>query len=128
MSVHDAGDIAWTDLDPVRGTEQGKRRPALVLTSRRYNELSGRAVICPITSQGGDWPFNVPLPPGLKTHGFVLVDQVRAVDRASRLFRRIETAPAQLMSDVRAMLAVILGIEPTALTGIRSDLERSADL
>ncbi|MBI5130162.1 MAG: type II toxin-antitoxin system PemK/MazF family toxin [Rhodopseudomonas palustris] len=122
MPVHDAGDIACADLDPVRGTEQGKRRPALVLTSRRYNELSGRAVICPITSSAGEWPFNVPLPEGLRTHGVVLVDQVRAVDRASRVFRKIESAPAQLMSDVRAMLAVVLGIEPTALTGFRIDL------
>jgi mRNA interferase MazF len=117
MSVHDAGDIAWADLDPVRGTEQGKRRPALVMTSRRYNERSGRAVICPITSSGGDWPFNVPLPGGLKTRGVVLVDQVRAVDRASRVFRRIESAPAQLMLDVRIMLATILGIDVTALPG-----------
>jgi mRNA interferase MazF len=124
MPVHDAGDIAWADLDPVRGTEQGKRRPVLVLTSRRYNERSGRAVICPITSSGGDWPFNVPLPSGLTTRGVVLVDQVRAVDRASRLFRKIESAPAPLMAAVRSMLAVILGIETTALTGFPSDEQR----
>jgi mRNA interferase MazF len=115
MPVHDAGDIAWAELDPVQGTEQGQRRPALVMTSRRYNERSGRAVICPITSSGGDWPFNVPLPDGLKTRGVVLVDQVRAVDRASRVFRRIESAPPQLMLDVRIMLATILGIDVTAL-------------
>jgi mRNA interferase MazF len=114
MPVHDAGDIAWADLDPVRGTEQGKRRPALVLTSREYNEKSGRAVICPITSSRGDWPFNVPMPGGLKTRGVVLVDQVRAVDRASRVFRKIESAPPQLMLDVRIMLATILGIDVTA--------------
>ncbi|CAN5139702.1 endoribonuclease MazF [soil metagenome] len=121
MSVHDAGDIAWADLDPVRGAEQGERRPALVMTSRRYNELSGRAVICPITSSGSDWPFNVPLPGGLKTRGVVLVDQVHAVHRASRVFRRIETAPAQLMLDVRLMLAMILGIDVSIMPRLSGD-------
>lgn len=119
MPVHDAGDIAWADLDPVLGSEQGERRPVLVMTARDYNDLSGRAVICPISSSAGDWPFNVPLPEGLKTRGTVLVDQVRAVHGSSRLFRKIESAPTQLMTDVRAMLAVILGIEVAAWSGYR---------
>jgi mRNA interferase MazF len=121
MSVHDAGDIAWTDLDPVRGTEQGERRPALIITSRRYNELSGRVVICPITSTSGNWPFNIPLPKELKTRGVVLVDQVRAIHRVSRVFRRIETAPAKLMMDVRIMLCGLLGIDLAAVPGLSDD-------
>lgn len=111
MPVHDAGDIAWAELDPVLGAEQGERRPVLVVTSRSYNELSGRTVICPISSSAGDWPFNVPLPVGLRTRGMVMVDQVRAVHAASRLFRKIETAPEKLMLDVRTTLATIFGIE-----------------
>lgn len=120
MYVHDAGDIAWADLDPVRGTEQGERRPALIMTSRRYNDMSGRAIICPITSHG-DWPFNIPLPEGLKTRGVVLVDQVRAVHRVSRVFRRIESAPVKLMLDVRIMLCGIIGIDIEALPGLSDD-------
>lgn len=117
MADHDAGDIAWADLEPVRGTEQGKRRPALVMTSRDFNQRSGHAVICPIASNGENWPFNVPLPPGLKINGVVLVDQVRAVDLASRVFRKIETVPPQLMLDVRIMLATILEIDMAAVLG-----------
>lgn len=119
MPVHDAGDIVWADLDPVLGTEQGERRPVLVITAHDYNDLSGRAVICPISSSAGEWPFNVPLPEGLKTRGMVLVDQIRAVHGPSRLFRKIERAPSPLMKDVRTMLAVILGIEAATLSGYR---------
>jgi mRNA interferase MazF len=79
-------------------------------------------VICPISSSAGDWLFNVPLPAGLKTHGVVLVDQVRAVHAASRIFRRIESAPAQLMLDVRIMLAMILGIDLNAVASVRNDV------
>ena len=110
MSVHDAGDIAWTDLDPVRGTEQGERRPALIITSRRYNELSGRSVICPITSKRRDWSTNVNLPQGLKTEGTVLVDQIRWVDRSQHVFDFIETVPQAVLIEVRAKLAALLDI------------------
>ena len=34
----DAGDIAWIELDPVLGSEQAGRRPALVLSHRIYHE------------------------------------------------------------------------------------------
>lgn len=121
MAIHDAGDIAWADLGPVRGTEQGDRRPALILTSRDYNEKSGRAIICPISSKGA-WPFNVPMPDGLTTRGLVLVDQVRAVHYASRVFRRIETAPAQLVLDVHTMLVTILGMDVEAVVRRRDDI------
>ncbi len=46
----DAGDIAWIDLDPVRGTEQSGRRPAIVLTDAGFNARYARSIVCPITS------------------------------------------------------------------------------
>jgi hypothetical protein len=35
--VPEAGDIVWLDFDPQAGREQGRRRPALVLTDQTYN-------------------------------------------------------------------------------------------
>jgi mRNA interferase MazF len=107
----DAGDIAWVDFDPVKGTEQAGRRPALILTSSGYHQRSRRSVVCPITSAESVWAFNVLLPPGLKTRGSVMVDQVRVVERADRMFGIIETAPEQLLSDVRGRLAALLGFD-----------------
>jgi mRNA interferase MazF len=107
----DVGDIAWVDLDPVKGSEQAGRRPALVLSSVTYHDASRRAVICPITSAARPWPFNVPLPAGLQTTGVVLVDQVRTIDRSIRMFDVIERVPASLLSDVRGRLAALLGFD-----------------
>src|ERR1700761_8517046 len=39
------GDIAWVELDPVKGSEQAGRRPALIVSERIYHEASKRAVI-----------------------------------------------------------------------------------
>lgn len=108
--MHAAGDIAWAELDPVLGTEQAGRRPALVLTDRDYNARSTRIVICPITKRARDWPFEVHLPEGLKTGGVVLVDQVRTIDRSLRLFDVIEAVPPTFLGDVRGRLAALLGI------------------
>lgn len=106
-----AGDIFWVEPDPVSGTEQAGRRPALMLSSAGYHEKSSRAVVCPITRSPGNWAFNVSLHPGMRTVGVVLVDQVRTIHRPSRLFDFIETAPTLLLADVRARLAVLVGLE-----------------
>ena len=49
--VPDTGDIAWLDFDPQAGREQGRRRPALVLTDQNYNRASGLMIVCPLTSK-----------------------------------------------------------------------------
>lgn len=109
----DVGDIAWIDFDPVRGTEQAGRRPGLVLTPRSYHEQSKRAVVCPITSNARAWPFNVKLPEGLRTEGVVLVDQLRVIDRTQRMFAIVERVPNELLVEVRAKLAALLGVDTT---------------
>lgn len=107
----EAGDIAWVDLDPIKGTEQAGRRPALVVSDLIYHGASRRAVICPISRSERPWPFNVRLPPGLQTRGAVLVDQIRVIERDERTFDIIERAPRELMSEVRGRLAALLGFD-----------------
>lgn len=114
----DLGDIAWVEFDPVLGTEQAGRRPALVLSNRNYHEESWRAVVCPITTKVRVWPFNVLLPEGMKTSGVVLVDQVRAIDRSKRMFEVIERAPERLVTEVQGRIAALIGISrPVGVTG-----------
>ena len=112
----DAGDIAWVDFDPARGTEQAGRRPALVLSPRSYHEQSKRALVCPITSKTRAWPFNVNLPKGMRTEGVVLVDQLRVIDRTQRMFAIVEHVPEALLIEVRAKLAALLGVDVTVST------------
>jgi mRNA interferase MazF len=50
----------------------------------------------------------VPLPPGMKTQGSVLVDQIRTIERGDRIFEIIERAPAEVLSEVRGRLAALL--------------------
>ena len=113
------GDIAWVELDPVKGGEQAGRRPALIVSDRLYHEVSRRALICPISRTDRPWPFNVPLPGGLKTDGAVLVDQIRAIDRNARMFDIIERAPTKVVAEVRGRLAALLGFDLLSARGER---------
>lgn len=110
MTSLQAGDIVWADFEPVRGHEQGGVRPAIVLTSGEFHENSTKAIVCPITRNPVPWPTKVGLPEGMETKGFVLADQIRTLHRASRGFRFIERAPAEVLADVRAIVGELLGI------------------
>ena len=62
VAAPDAGDIIWLDfLQPV-ANEPAARRPALVLSPRIFNELTGRCIACPITRGDRDWSFHVSIP------------------------------------------------------------------
>ena len=88
MPAHDVGDIAWVESRPGARYGAGEASAGACPDLAGYlNETLRRAVICPISTKLGDWPFNVPLPPGLKTKGWCMVDQVRSIDRAERMFR-----------------------------------------
>jgi mRNA interferase MazF len=110
MTFPKAGDIGWIDLDPVRGTEQAGRRPAIILTEEAFNARDQRSIVCPITSNISPWPTKVLLPEGMKTRGAILADQPRSVHRAGRGFRFIERAPESVLAEVRAILAALLRI------------------
>ena len=55
--VPERGNIVWLSFSPQLGREQAGRRPALVLSPRRYNERVGLALVCPITSRAKGYPF-----------------------------------------------------------------------
>src|SRR6266542_6702423 len=107
----ESGDIVWVEFDPVRGTEQAGRRPAVVLSDRTYHEVSRRSIVCPLTTRARPWSFNIPLPDGMRTKGVVLVDQVRTVDRNERMFGIVEKVPDEVLADVRGMIAALVGLD-----------------
>lgn len=105
-----AGEVIWVDFSPTVGTEQSGRRPALVISEEDFNRRSGRAVVLPITSKYRPFPFQVSLPPEAPVAGAVLVDQVRTIDWRARFAKPAGAAPAELLDEVRARLAPVLGL------------------
>jgi mRNA interferase MazF len=105
-----AGDIIWLDfLQPV-ANEQAGRRPALVLSPRAFNELTGRCIACPITRRERDWSFHVAIPDGHEVNGVVQVDQLRSASWEQRGSRFICKAPAEVVDEARAKLKPLLSL------------------
>ncbi|MGH2461924.1 MAG: type II toxin-antitoxin system PemK/MazF family toxin [Chloroflexota bacterium] len=51
------GAIVWAELDPVRGHEQGGRRPVLIISNDVINVRSGTVITLAITSQPQRAPY-----------------------------------------------------------------------
>ncbi len=107
--VPDAGDIVWLDFDPQAGREQGRRRPALVLTDSGYNRASGLFVVCPLTSKRKPYPFSLPVVVD-KVEGAVLVDHLKSMDWKVRAVKFHSRADPALLNRVRGYIAVFLRI------------------
>ena len=107
------GDIYLVSLDPISGHEQRGTRPVLVVSPGPFNRLTKTPVVLPITT-GGNFArtagFAVSLTgAGTTTTGVVRCDQPRALDLGSRNARKLECVPTEIVEDVLAKLATILG-------------------
>jgi mRNA interferase MazF len=99
------GEIWQVDLDPVRGSEANKQRPAVIVSNDRANATAtrlGRGVITvvPVTSNIDKvYPFQVLLSAadtGLAVDSKAQAEQVRSV-ATQRLLRRLgRVSPAEL--------------------------------
>jgi mRNA interferase MazF len=103
-----SGDIIWLDFLQSVGNEQAGRRPALVLSPRAFNELTGRCIACPITRRDRAWSFQVAIPEGQGVSGVVQTDQLRSASWEQRGSRFVCDAPAGVLDDVRAKLRALL--------------------
>jgi len=108
--VPDAGDLVWLTFDPQKGREQAGRRPALVLSPAAYNAKSSLALVCPVTSRVKGYPFEVLLPAGLAVSGVVLADHIKSLDWKERHAELAGRVPAQVLDEIRARLAPLLGL------------------
>lgn len=102
------GELRLVDLDPVRGAEADKRRPAVIVSNDAANTTAarlGRGVltVVPITSTVDRiHPFQVLLPAGaggLPQDSKAQAEQVHSLD-AKRIGERLGRLPDRLMASL----------------------------
>lgn len=109
--VPELGDIIKMDFGPGQaGHEQAGWRPALVLSPKTYNKAVGLALVVPITSRIKGYPFEVNLPSNFKIGGTVLADAIKSIDWRVRKARLQDRVPADVLKQVQAKVAVLLGL------------------
>lgn len=109
------GDVFTVDLEPVRGAEQGKRRPAVVIQNDIGNRYSPTIIVAAITSTlRPDFDVNVIIRApegGLTNDSTVLLNQIRTVDR-SRLGRYWGRLTPTTMASIDRALLISLALTP----------------
>jgi len=98
------GDLIALTFDPQAGHEQKGRRPALVISNDLFNRRTGLAIVCPVTNTQRNFPFHVALPEGSSVTGFVMVEQVKAIDFRARRARFLDKIPVHVLNEVLSIL------------------------
>ncbi|MBE5815654.1 MAG: type II toxin-antitoxin system PemK/MazF family toxin [Clostridiales bacterium] len=106
------GDIYMARLDPVIGSEQGGRRPVLIVQNDRGNRYSPTVIVVPLTGseKKGRLPTHVLLPGGeggVQKPSVVLCEQVRTLEK-TRLTRYMGSLSQEKLKEVEAALSVSL--------------------
>jgi len=98
------GDFIAVTFDPQSGHEQRGRRPALVVSNTLFNEQTGLAVVCPLTTTDRGYPFHVAVTKNRNMKGFVMVEQVKSIDYQARQVKLIGKASDELLDEVLSIL------------------------
>nr|MBW4056638.1 endoribonuclease MazF [Pseudomonadota bacterium] len=100
-------DVVWLNFEPHVGHEHEGHRPALVLSSKEYNERIGLMLCCPMTNQVKGYPFEV-LVDGNPKKGAILIDQVKSMDwkeREAELKGKVtKDTMAEVIGKIKALL------------------------
>jgi mRNA interferase MazF len=112
------GEIRLVDLDPARGSEANKRRPAVIVSNDGANGTAfrlnrGVVTVVPVTSNVDRvHPFQVLLPAavcGLPADSKAQAEQVRSV-AIERVGRRMGQLTAPLLADLDEALRLHLAL------------------
>ncbi len=102
------GEIRLVDLDPVRGNEANKRRPAVIVSNDRANSIAARlgrgvVTVVPVSSRTDRiFPFQAFLPTavtGLRQDSKAQAEQVRSI-AVERLGPVLGRYPADVMAQL----------------------------
>lgn len=107
------GDLWSAELDPVRGHEQGRRRPCAIVSADVFNRgRHGLVVICPLTRTEYHSPLHIEVPKGeggLRARSFVLCEQIRTIS-SERLVSRVGGLRPGSLARIDEGLRVLLNL------------------
>ncbi|MFH1246885.1 MAG: type II toxin-antitoxin system PemK/MazF family toxin [Candidatus Micrarchaeota archaeon] len=113
--IIERGDIVLTDLEPVKGSEQGKLRPCLVIQNNIGNCVASTTIVAALTSNTEkQYPFTVFVnrsEANLPKDSLVLCNQIRTISKEHRIKKKLGTLNIETMKEVDEALKTSLGIE-----------------
>lgn len=108
--IPERNEIIWLDFEPVKGKEIGKFRPALVLSSKGYNQQTGLLICCPISTSIRGQATEVSVN-NLDKPSVVAASLIQTLSWKDRKAKRITTAENGVMENVLLRLMPLIGAE-----------------
>ena len=107
------GDIYLANLNPYKGSEQGGKRPVIIIQNDVGNHYSPTVIVAAVTSRffkKRALPTHVPLDnEELEKNSLALLEQIRTIDK-SRLIRKIGRVPEEKMKEINQAIHVSLSL------------------
>jgi mRNA interferase MazF len=110
------GEIYFADLGEAFGSEQGGRRPVIIVQNDVGNEYAPTVIVAPITSRAKTHlPTHLPLSniAGIRAGSIALAEQLRTIDKG-RLTKYIGSLPLVGLRLMDAALLKSLGLDRKA--------------
>lgn len=108
--VPDRNEIIWLDFEPTKGKEIGKYRPALVLSSKAYNQQTGLIICCPISTSIRGGSTEVPLN-NLDQPSVVAASLIQTLSWKDRKAKAITSAEKGVMEQVLIRIIPLIGAD-----------------
>lgn len=108
--IPDRNEIIWLDFEPTKGKEIGKYRPALVLSSKAYNQQTGLLICCPISTsvRGGSTEVSIN---NLNQPSVVASSLIQAFSWKAGKAKYITTAEKGVMEQVLIRIIPLIGAD-----------------
>lgn len=107
------GDIYLANLNPYKGSEQGGKRPVIIIQNDVGNHYSPTVIVTAVTSRffkKRALPTHVLLDNAeLEKNSLALLEQIRTIDK-SRLIRKIGRVPEETMKEIDRAIFVSLAL------------------
>jgi len=107
------GDVWLTDFGVPVGHEQGRTRPAVVLSSDDWNRHATTLTVLPLTRTWHGYPTRVEIEPdevnGLDATSYARCEDIRAISKR-RLVQRLGTVDVAAMAAVARTLRTFLEV------------------
>ena len=109
------GEVWLVDLEPVRGHEQGRQRPALIVSNDQFNNgPAGLVVVVPLTTKERPrMPLRVRIDPpegGLRETSFAICEAVRSISRDRLLGEARGTISPRSLASVAYRVRALLDL------------------
>jgi len=108
--VPERNHIIWLDFEPTKGLEVGKYRPALVLSSQKYNQSTGLLICSPISTSIRGGVTEVPIN-NLDKPSVVAASLIQTLSWRERKAKKIIEAEKSVLNEVLVRLLPLIGAE-----------------